>query len=100
VTFLSTYEPFLRLTVDDKKDKPFIGKVYDFTKGGTDVMDQKISKHSVKNKSNKWKRVVWSYLVDTTRFNCFTICMETNSILYRETEREREMGSDRESIPI
>ena len=27
-------------TKDDKKDKPAIYKFYDFTKGGTDIVDQ------------------------------------------------------------
>ena len=43
----------------------------------------------MKNKSNKWKRVVWSYLVDTTRLNCFTICEETNSERYGVTSKGR-----------
>lgn len=32
----------LGVTIDDKKEKPQLVKVYDFSKGGTDVMDQRI----------------------------------------------------------
>jgi hypothetical protein len=33
---------FTGVTIDDKKEKPQIGKVYDLTKYGTDLMDQRI----------------------------------------------------------
>ena len=41
VILLSTHEPILRTTKDDNKKKPALFKVYDFTKGGTDVIDQR-----------------------------------------------------------
>ena len=31
----------LRVTKDDGKEKPALYKLYDFTKGGTDIVDQK-----------------------------------------------------------
>ena len=38
---LSTMEPMLRVTKDDQKLKPQMYKLYDFTKGGTDIIDKK-----------------------------------------------------------
>ena len=40
VLLLSSMPPLLGTTKDDGKKKPAIYKLYDFTKGGTDVMDQ------------------------------------------------------------
>ena len=45
VLVLSTMRPLIDKTRDGKQ-KPTIIKFYNFTKGGTDVMDQKISKYS------------------------------------------------------
>ena len=40
VFLLSSMQPLLGTTKDDGKKKPAIYQLYDFTKGGTDVMDQ------------------------------------------------------------
>ena len=40
VFLLSSVHPMKKKTKDDKKDKPAIYKFYDFTKGGTDIVDQ------------------------------------------------------------
>ena len=40
VMVISTVEPLLGVTKDEKK-KPAVIKLYDFTKGGTDIPDQK-----------------------------------------------------------
>ncbi|XP_057296194.1 uncharacterized protein LOC130625144 [Hydractinia symbiolongicarpus] len=53
VLVLSTMRPIMGITRDDEKHKPSIIKFYDFTKGGTDIIDQKISKHSCKSVTNK-----------------------------------------------
>ena len=42
VLLLSTVPPLLGLTKDDGKKKPAIHKLYDFTKGGTDDINQRI----------------------------------------------------------
>jgi len=39
VLLLSTVQPILGITKDDGKKKPAIYKLYDFTEGGTGVMD-------------------------------------------------------------
>ena len=70
---LSTMRPLNRITKDDGKKKPAIFKFYDFSKGGTDEMDQRIAKYSVKPKSPKWTRVAFSYVLDTARINSLSI---------------------------
>ena len=40
VLMLSTMEPLLGVTKDDRKKKPALYKFYDFTKGGADIVDQ------------------------------------------------------------
>ena len=40
VLLLSSMQPLLETTKNDGKKKPAIYQLYDFTKGGTDVMDQ------------------------------------------------------------
>ena len=47
---LTTTEPLLGLTTDDAKEKPALIKLYDFTKGGTDFVDQKMGFYSTKIK--------------------------------------------------
>ena len=39
---LSSTPPILGITKDDGKSKLVIHKVYDFTKGGTDIIDQRM----------------------------------------------------------
>ena len=53
VLVLSTMRPLMGITRDDGKLKPALIKFYDFTKGGTDIMDQKISKYSTKSFSHR-----------------------------------------------
>ncbi len=72
VLVLSTFPPIIG-TTKDKKKKPAIMKVYDFTKGGTDIMDQKMSNYSTRTKSKKWTRSAFSYILDTARINAQTI---------------------------
>lgn len=54
VLVLSTMRPRLAVTRVDGKLKPAIIKLYDFTKEGTYIEDQKISKYSCKLVSNSW----------------------------------------------
>ena len=69
---LGTFDPILGVTKDDKK-MPAIIKFYDFTKGGTDIVDQRIGNYSTKSKTKKWIKVVFFYTLDTTRNNALTI---------------------------
>ena len=53
VMALSTMSSLLGNITDDNKRKPAILKLYDFTKGGTDVVDQKMGTYTVKSKSRR-----------------------------------------------
>ena len=57
VLLLSTMRPLFRVTCADRKRQPAIIKFYDFTKGGTDILDQKISKYSCKSLRQRWTMV-------------------------------------------
>lgn len=70
---LSTMRPFSRVTQDNGKRKPQIYKFYDFTKGGTDIVDQKASQFSRKSKYLKWEMTAFFYIFDTTRMNASTM---------------------------
>ena len=73
VIMLSTTSHIRGITKDDDKKKPASYKLYDFTKGGTDIVDQKIQFYSVKAKNRKWTMVVFAYLLDTIRVNAATL---------------------------
>ena len=60
VIFLSTTPPILDITKDDGKSKLGICKVYDFTKRGTDIIDQRMGFYTCKPKSRKWTITVFS----------------------------------------
>ena len=70
---LSTVQPLKGGTSEDGKKKPSILKLYDFTKGGTDVMDQRIGTYSTKTKSRKWTKASLSYVLNTCRVNASTV---------------------------
>ena len=69
VLLLSIIEPLLGATNDDDKHKPEPYKLYDFTKGGTNIVDQKIGSYAVKAKSRKWTMVAFLYLLENIRVN-------------------------------
>ena len=73
VLLLSTMRPYPGITKDDKKNKPSIFKFYDFTKGGTDVVDQRIGFYTCKAKSRRWTMTAFFYILDTIRVNSQTI---------------------------
>jgi len=58
---------------NDEKKRPAAYKLYDFTKGGTDIVDQKMSFYTCKAKSRKWTMVLFAYLLDTIRVNSATL---------------------------
>ena len=69
---LLTVHPILGIS-KDIKPKPALYKLYDFTKGGTEIVDQRMSFYSCKQKSRKWTIVAFSYLLNTCRVNASTI---------------------------
>ena len=73
VLLLTTMKPILAITKDDGKKKPAIYKLYDFTKGGTDIVDQRAESYTCKAKSNRWTLVGFYYVLDICRINASTI---------------------------
>lgn len=73
VLMLTTTEPILGITRDDKRDKLGTYKLYDFTKGGTDIVDQRMGFLTCKTKSRKWTMVAFAYVLDMARVNSATI---------------------------
>ena len=73
VLLLTTTRPLAGTTKDDGKCKPAIYKLYDFTKGGTDIVDQRIGFYTCKAKSRRWPMTVFYYILDTIRVNSQTI---------------------------
>ena len=72
VILLSTASPILGTTKDNGKSKLGIYKMHDFTKGGTDIIDQRIGFYTYKPKSRKWAITVFSYVIDMARVNSST----------------------------
>ena len=46
-----------------------------------------------KYKSNKWKNVVWHYIIDTTRVNCRMLLLVTNPDVYGLDKHPSSLGS-------
>ena len=82
VVILTTTYPVKGITMDDKAKKPALFKFYDYTKTGTDLMDQRMArrKYSAKAKSNKWTMVGFYYLIDTARINAQTVWSFNNGV--------------------
>ena len=59
--------------MDDDKNTAALYKLYDFTKGGTDIVDQRMGFYTCKFKSSKWSLVAFSYVVDMARVNSSTL---------------------------
>ena len=68
----STTPVILGIKKDDGKRKLGIYKVYDFTKGGTDIRNQRMGFYTCKRKFRKWTITVFSYVIDMTRINSST----------------------------
>ena len=73
VLMLTTLRPILGTTIDDGKNKPALYKLYDFTKGGTDIVDQRMGFYSCKFKARRWSMTAFAYIVDTARVNASTL---------------------------
>ena len=73
VLVLSTMRPLPGATRDDGYHKPAIIKLYDFTKGGTDIVDQLNDYHTCRSRTFRWDVVALFYILDTIRVNSKTI---------------------------
>ena len=68
----------LGITKDDGKYKPAAFKVYDFSKGGTDIMDQRMGVYTTATKSRRWPRKMFSFNLDVSRINAQSVfCLNT-----------------------
>ena len=70
----------LATTKDDNKSKPAIYKLHNFSKGGTDIIDQKMEFYSCKLKSKRWTMNAFSYVLDTCRGNTSMIYAINNDL--------------------
>ena len=63
----------LGVTFDDSRDKFAVIKVYEFTKGGTDIAYQKVDWATNNTKSRKWVNKIICYMLGITRVNAQTL---------------------------
>ena len=69
VLLLSTMPPLPGIiTKDDNNQKPSMYEFYDFTKGGTDIVDQ-LNDFYTRSKSKRWDFLTFFYMLDTIRVN-------------------------------
>ena len=77
VLMLTTMRPMLGITRDDGKKKSALYKFYDFSKGGTDIVDQKKYFYMCEAMSRKWKTAAFYFILDTARVNTQTmLCLK------------------------
>ena len=72
VLLLSTHNVYRGVTKDDKR-KPYIYKIYDFTKSGVDIADQMMSSCTTSSKSKRWTNIALSHCLDCCCINANTI---------------------------
>ena len=70
---LSSMAPLLGTTIDDNKKKTAIYKTYDFTKGVTDIVDQRIGTYRVSTKNRRLTFTTLCYILDTSRVNAGSV---------------------------
>ena len=72
IVILSTMIPYRGVTKDRRK-KPAIFKLYDFTKGGVDIVDQRMANWSTQIKCTKWTLCIFQFFLDCSRVNGCTL---------------------------
>ena len=77
-TILGTAKDNLRL-------KLAIYKLYDYTKKGTDIIDQRMNFHSSKTKPRRWTMTAFACVLDPCRVNAFTVIVLSQFIEPRNT---------------
>ena len=73
VLLLSTHKPIFGRTMDDNKNKAALYKLYDFTKRGIDIVDQRMGFYTCKFKLRKWSMVAFSCIIDMACVNSSTL---------------------------
>ena len=87
VLLLLTLELIIAVTQDDGKQKPQIYNVYDFTKGGTDIIIRQAQFYTCKPITSRRTISGFSYVLDTSRINASTVWSMNNN------ENPRKIGS-------
>ena len=77
VLLLHNGNPAHYVTQDDKK--PLSYKIYDYTKEGIDIPDQKMGSYTTKYKTRRWTIVASSYVLEMTRINSQAIYVINNA---------------------
>lgn len=88
VTLLSSLHTTAEVANNEKKT-PEIISFYNATKGAVDSVDQLISFSSVKRKTKKWPRVVFSNIIDISLLNAFVLWQQVNPNWNQTTNKRR-----------
>ena len=59
--------------------KPLSCNIYDYTKGGIGIPDQRVGSYTIKYKTRKWTLVALSYVLDMARINRKAIFVINNA---------------------
>ena len=59
--------------------KPLSYNIYDYTKGGIGIPDQRVGSYTTKYKTRKWTLVALSYVLDMARINRKAIFVTNNA---------------------
>ena len=73
------------------KKKPLSCKIYDYTKGGIDIPNQRMGSYTTKYKTRKWTSVALPYVLDMARINSQAIYVINNA---KEDVDNFEFGSE------
>ena len=72
-------------TKDDEKEKPAAIKVYDFSKGGTDISDQRCGSYTCATKTRRWPNKMLGYTLYVTRVNAQSVYfLNTHSVMIQK----------------
>ena len=70
---MSTFRSLIRKTIDDGKEKSQVIKLYDFTNGVTDIVDQLNDYYTIQAKYSRWVMLAFFYMFDYFRFSGKTV---------------------------
>ena len=85
------YQGTLKESRLDNSRRPAINCLYNFTKIGTDVCDQKMRKISTAASTNRWPMTVLYYLLDSIAVNSITVASLNNKIHPRNSNTHKMM---------
>ncbi|XP_055306906.1 piggyBac transposable element-derived protein 1-like, partial [Sitodiplosis mosellana] len=76
VVLLSTLHTKKEVRQHDDDKKPEIIHYYNATKGGVDVLDERVGTYRCKRKVNRWPMAIFANMIDVSGFNAFVIFTE------------------------